>query len=258
MTVRTKNWICLLALIGVVIFWTWFLEWMKPGTPFQAFFLALLFFTPVTALLILTIPKAINQINHTIDLPTDPGYAEEFQENEAEAQFKILDRELLYPYSSLSWKYKLISDFCFDYPEYLPQLKENANYIRWRTDVVDWAKDNVDRLESFHFSDGIYNYVYEASIQNLEIVDIMAKANLPKEVGCDVCCEVTIKKKRVPKDYFDLPGLVWEDDDFDIDNQRKASDSNSSGAPIEFICGLFCGSADGSQTSDGGDGSSFG
>lgn len=51
-----------LAIIGIVIFWTWFLEWMAPGTPFQAFFTSLIVLTPATVLIIMGIAKIVVNI----------------------------------------------------------------------------------------------------------------------------------------------------------------------------------------------------
>ncbi len=47
------NGVIWLAIAGIVIFWTWFLEWMSPGTPFQAFFASLLIATPITIYIII-------------------------------------------------------------------------------------------------------------------------------------------------------------------------------------------------------------
>lgn len=65
-----------LAIIGIVIFWTWFLEWMSPGTPFQAFFSSLIVLTPITILIIIAIRKIIWRYDNGVDLfatlETDP------------------------------------------------------------------------------------------------------------------------------------------------------------------------------------------
>lgn len=53
MKTKIINGLIWLAIIGIVIFWTWFLEWMSPGTPFQAFFASLLIATPITICIII-------------------------------------------------------------------------------------------------------------------------------------------------------------------------------------------------------------
>ena len=55
------NAIIWLTIIGIVIFWTWFLEWMAPGTPFQAFFASLLILSPVTILLAVAVVAIIRR-----------------------------------------------------------------------------------------------------------------------------------------------------------------------------------------------------
>lgn len=58
------NFLIWIAIIGIVIFWTWFLEWMAPGTPFQAFFVSLTMLTPNSVLLILAIAKIVVNLEH--------------------------------------------------------------------------------------------------------------------------------------------------------------------------------------------------
>lgn len=158
----------------------------------------------------------------------------------------ILENELLYPYTSLSRKYKLISDFCYEHPKLIKRLKKSDRYITWRTDVIDWAKDNIDRVESFNFNDGICDYIFDASVQTQGIVDLKAKYNTPQEMDYSVICDVEIKNKRVPKDYFEFPGLVWEDEQIEVDDddygnttkRSKASDALALGIGIGIVNGL--------------------
>lgn len=108
---------------------------------------------------------------------------QECNANEVARQLRILNAELISVYSSLSTKYRRISDFCYDYPGYIKQLKETESYKMWRDDVIDWARDNVYRLESFYFNDGFFFYVQDVSTEGGILVDLNEKCHYPQDPG---------------------------------------------------------------------------
>ncbi len=164
-------------------------------------------------------------------------------EEESKA-LSILENELLYPYSSLSWKYKLISDFCYDYPKLIKRLKESERYITWRTDVIDWAKDNLHRFQSFYFNDGIVDYVFDSEYQDGEMVDLNKKYGYPPDPDYEVICDIEFNNKRLPKDYFESPDLVWESEDIDdVDDYVVKKKRASAGDALAFGAGLGAGMA---------------
>lgn len=174
------------------------------------------------------------------------------QDNEAARQLHILDMELINCYTSLSWKYIKISDFCINYPEFIKQLKETEHYKIWRTDVIDWAKDNLYRLESFYFNDGFFLYVNSQTPEGgMCLIELNEKYNYPNEPEIEVICDIEFKRIKLPRDYYESPALVWEDendddDDFDYIGDRnensKASDAFAVGMGIGIVNGLTGGS----------------
>lgn len=153
----------------------------------------------------------------------------------------IIENELLYPYTSLSWKYKLISDFCYDHPKLIRRLKESERYITWRDDVLRWAKYNLYRIESFYFNDGIYDYVYYTDFQSAELTDLNVKYGYAQDAGYEVLCDVEFKNERLPKDYFDFPGLVWETEDMETDNYDVQKNRRTAAEALSFGIGLGAG-----------------
>lgn len=184
--------------------------------------------------------KAIMQDNEDVDRQTEV----------TSCPLSILKLELLNPDTSLGWKYKQIYAFCYDYPSIVSQLKESEHYKRWRTDVIDWAKNNIERLEGFYFCDGIVDFIYDASQHYTDLIDLRKRFNMPQDTQSDVICEVEFNNKRVPRDYFEFPALVWEDekDDDDFDNygnddkKSNFSDALGVGMGIGIVNGLTGGS----------------
>lgn len=163
----------------------------------------------------------------------DRGMGNKHNGNQSNERLKILDAELINCYTSLSWKYKLISDFCRDFPEDVEELKETERYKSWRRDVMDWAKYNLYRLDSFYFSDGFVLIIDESTSGVRELVDLNKKFNYPLNPKDDIICDVEIGITRLPKDYFEFPNLVWEDEEDDYDyNSRCCNDDYVSAAAI--------------------------
>lgn len=160
---------------------------------------------------------------------------------ETDKILNAIDNELSWPYSSLSWKYKLISDFCIDHPALIKRLKESEIYMTWRTDVIDWAKSNLDRIESFYFNDGMVNYVYDSDYQTNGLIDINATYGLPHKPNYAVDCDISIKDKHLPEDYFESPGLVWESEDIDFDDYVVKKKHPSAAEALSFGIGLAAG-----------------
>ncbi len=162
---------------------------------------------------------------------------QECNANEVARQLRILNAELISVYSSLSTKYRRISDFCYDYPGYIKQLKETESYKMWRDDVIDWARDNVYRLESFYFNDGFFFYVQDVSTEGGILVDLNEKCHYPQDPGSDVICDMEFKNIRLSKDYFEFPGLVWEDEDNDdFVTKGEDDDNETSGGAAVWMC----------------------
>lgn len=153
----------------------------------------------------------------------------------------IIENELLYPYTSLSWKYKLIGDFCFEHPNLINRLKKSEKYIIWRTDVIDWAKSNSYRLESFYFNDGVVNYVFDSDFQTDGLIDLIDKYKYQQDVGYEVICNVDFKSKHLPEDYFEYPGLVWESEDIDYDEYFVNKKRTTVAEALSFGVGLGAG-----------------
>lgn len=160
---------------------------------------------------------------------------------ESEKILNTIDNELLYPYSSLSWKYKLISDFCFDHPKLIKRLKESERYTTWRTDVIDWAKSNLYRIESFYFNDGVVDYVYDSDCQTNGLIDLNVKYGYPQDPDYAAGCDISIKDTYLPKDYFEFPGLVWESEDIDFEDYVVKKKHPSAAEALSFGIGLAAG-----------------
>lgn len=165
----------------------------------------------------------------------------EKRDAEESKMFEILENELLYPYTSLGWKYKRICDFCYEHPKFLKRLKESERYITWRTDVVDWAKSNLYRLDGFYLRDGVVDYIYDSEYQNNGLVDLIAKYESLKDDNCVIVCEIDFKRKRLPKDYFEFPGLVWESEDMDGEDYVVRKNRTTDGEALSFGAGLAAG-----------------
>lgn len=181
------------------------------------------------------------------------------RDSEESKTLNILENELLYPYTSLSWKYKLIVDFCFEHPRLKKRLKENERYITWRTDVIDWAKSNLFRIDSFYFNDGIFDYVFDSECQTDGLIDLNVKYGYPHDPNYEVICDIDFKNKRLPKDYFEFPGLVWESEDMDVDDYIVKKKRPTAAEALSFGIGLAaglelfdCGNAN-SEGNDAGD-----
>lgn len=143
------------------------------------------------------------------------------------------------PHTSLSWKYKLINDFCYDHPELVEKLKMSEKFKIWRQDVIDWARDNLYRLDGFFLSDGLVWYMDNPSSEGRAIVNLKEEYNKPTNPEDMVICDVEFNNRRLPHDYFEAPGLVWEDDDFDY--YGKARKRNDAADAIAFGIGLGAG-----------------
>lgn len=175
--------------------------------------------------------------------------------DEASRAFKVLENELLNPYTSLSWKYELISRFCYRYPNYNRLLKESEMYQTWRTDVINWANDNLSRLKNFYLSDGVCDYFFDCSVMVDEITDNNEKYPDLKDIDQAVTCDVEFKRRRKPKDYFEFPGLVWEDEDFDYSLDHKTHTSAEDAFALGIGMGVGLGLADScDHSADSGDG----
>lgn len=166
------------------------------------------------------------------------------QEKRSAEEAKLLqavENELLYPYNSLSRKYKFISDFCFEHPRLINRLKESEKYIIWRTDVLDWAKSNLYRLDGFYFNDGIVDYVYDSNCQTNGMIDLNLKYGYPQEPARQVDCDIDFKNKHLPEDYFEFPGLVWESEDIDVDEYVIKRQHPAAAESLSFGIGLAAG-----------------
>ncbi|MCM1450678.1 MAG: hypothetical protein NC102_00245 [Clostridium sp.] len=174
----------------------------------------------------------------------------------AKEKFKELERALLYPFYSLGRKHTMISDFCCDNPKRVKWLKDSKYYVMWRTDVINWARNNISRIKFFNFNDGIFMYIFDSEQGYRDLVNLTEKYNFTPNPNCKVDCCIELNDERLPKDYFEFPGLVWEDEDIDESyfpaekRRTAAADAFAFGAGVGIGMGLFGGG--GGSSSDGG------
>lgn len=149
------------------------------------------------------------------------------------------------PYTSLSWKYKLINDFCYDHPELIEKLKMSERYKIWRQDVIDWARDNLYRLDGFYLSDGLVWYMDNPTSEGKAIVNLKEEYNKPTNPEDIVICDVEFNNRRLPHDYFEAPALVWEDEEDDDDFEDFGNDDRKSKVGDAIAVGMGIGIANG-------------
>lgn len=221
--------------IAFVAVFTFVLYLGIPEHPIVDFFIA----ATISAVFILFL-SAFNEMANKNEDGIDILSISDTSERSVESEpLRILNYELLNTHTSLSWKYKLINDFCYDHPELIEKLKKSEKYKIWRQDVIDWARDNLYRLDGFFLSDGLVWYMDNPSSEGRAIVNLKEEYNKPTNPEDIVICDVEFKNRRLPDDYFEAPGLVWEDEDFDY--YGKARKRNDAADAITFGIGLGVG-----------------
>ena len=178
---------------------------------------------------------------------------EEAHVAEAERALEILGRELMNIYNSISRQYEKITDFLYLYPEYAARLKETEQYKDWRDRLLFWADENIERLKDFYFSDGYTFYINK----DLELVNLFEKNAMEPAPYATVVCEVSIKRDRLPEDYFEHAFTVWEEEDFEDyptgGNGSDYKDASTSGLALGLGLGVGL-SLSGHDTHHGGHG----
>lgn len=239
--------------IAFVAVFTFVLYLGIPAHPIVDFFIA----ATISAVFILFL-SAFNEMANKNEDGIDIFSISDTSERSVESEpLKILNYELLNPHTSLSWKYKLINGFCYDHPELIEKLKKSEKYKIWRQDVIDWAGDNLYRLDGFFLSDGLVWYMDNFSSEGRAIMNLKEEYNKPTNPKDMVICDVEFNNRRLPHDYFEAPGLVWEDEDDDFNNNRhnrkhdKNADSFAVGVGIGLVNGLIGGSVFGPGSSGG-------
>ena len=233
-----KLWFWVTYIVFVAVF-TFVLYLGIPEHPIVDFFIA----ATISAVFILFL-SAFNEMANKNEDGIDIFSISDTNEHSVESEpLRILNYELLNPYTSLSWKYKLINDFCYDHPELIEKLKMSERYKIWRQDVIDWARDNLYRLDGFYLSDGLVWYMDNPTSEGKAIVNLKEEYNKPTNPEDIVICDVEFNNRRLPHDYFEAPALVWEDvDDFEDfgndDRKSKVGDAIAVGMGIGIANGL--------------------
>lgn len=239
---RIKNILIWTVIILVVVGWAYLVEALSPGAPVQAFFLSLLLLTPTTIVLVLSVKELIRKARNGEHVWASQEEKtrktpEACREAEAELALEILDRELLNIYNSLSRQYEKISDFLYLYPDYAARLKETERYKDWRGRLLFWADENIERLKEFYFNDGYTFYINK----DLTLVNLFETNSMEQNPDADVVCEVSLKRVRLPENYFEYAFTVWEEegqDDYSIGRPRSGYNDAST---YSFALGIGLG-----------------
>lgn len=207
-----------LALAAIVAAWTWFWEWLFPGTPFQSFLWSLLFYTPLTIYLFLCIKQLKWRYDNGVDLFAT---LETKQKNVKEHMLYIMQYGHV---NGIVGALKEFNDIFRNYPQW-----ELENWEVFRA----WYKNEIDHMTS---RPKIYHIKMKYSGEPYsKEADPLYDPNAP---------DWSIYDRE--HHYYDDDDDDYDDDDDDdygnTDKQSKASDALAVGMGIGIVNGLTGGS----------------